>query len=112
MAEKVKDAGFWDRFVRFLVEVIEMVETLAGPGEGAEKKKRVLVLVEKWYRNSGIRIPYLPGPVERWVVRRIAAGMIDSLVEVLKSPALKSGSIPASAGTERTLKRPGIGSAL
>ena len=90
MAEKAKGAGFWDRFVRFLVEVIEMAENLIGPGEGTEKKKRALVLVEKWYRNSGIRIPYLPGPLERWVVKRIAAGMIDSLVEALKRPALKS----------------------
>jgi hypothetical protein len=87
MAEKVKGVGFWDRLVRFLVEVIEMAETLVGPGKGAVKKERALSLVEKWYRNSGIRIPYLPGPVERWVVKRIAAGMIDSLVEALNRPA-------------------------
>jgi len=86
MAEEAKAAGFWGRLVQFLVEVIEMAETLVGPGKGPDKKERALSLVEKWYRNSGIRIPYLPGPIERWVVKRIASGMIDSLVEALNRP--------------------------
>ena len=99
MAEKVERSGFWDRFVRFLAEVIEMAETLSDSADGPEKKKRALDLVVKWYRNSEISIPYLPRPLERWVIKRIASGMIDSLVEVLKSPALKSGaSLPCLPG--------------
>lgn len=86
MENKGKGNGFWDRLVSFLIQAIEISETLLGPGKGPEKKERALDLVEKWYRNSGIRIPYLPGPIERWVVKRIAAGMIDSLVEVLNKP--------------------------
>lgn len=41
--------------------------------------------MEKWYRSSGIRIRYLPAPIERYVVRRIASDLIDALVEVLNS---------------------------
>lgn len=107
MAAKTEGPRFWDRLIRFLAEAIELSETLSGPERGKEKRRRALGWVEQWYRGSGIRIPYLPGPVERWVVRRIAEGMIDSLVELLKRPALKSGS-----NAERTLKQPLVDSAL
>jgi hypothetical protein len=106
MAKKDKRSGFWNRLVAFLVEAIEMAEDLVGPGEGAEKKKRALRFVEAWYRKSGIRIPYLPGPVERWVIRRIAAGMIDPLVEILnrESPTFPRGVKTLSLAMESRLK--------
>lgn len=80
--------SFWDRLLLFLVEVIEVTETLAEPGDGRAKKRHALELVDRWYRACKIRIPYLPRPVERWVVRRIASGLIDSLVELLQKNVL------------------------
>lgn len=76
---------FWQKLVRFLTDVIEVTETLADGASGTEKKAHALDLVEKWYRSSGITIRYLPGPLERLVVRRIASGMIDALVDLLNS---------------------------
>jgi len=90
MGSNAKRTSFWDRLVPFLVEAIEVTETLAEPGDNQAKKQHALELVDQWYRASGIRIPYLPGPVERWVVRRIASGLIDSLVDLLKSRTVKA----------------------
>jgi hypothetical protein len=84
--------SFWNNLVRFLVEVIEVTETLSGPGDGPAKKTHALELVEKWYRLSGISIRWLPGPVERFVVRRIASGLIDALVDLLKRAPAEAGS--------------------
>lgn len=94
MAERTEHSRFWERLTRVLVEAIEMAESLLGPGQGVKKKRRALAWVERWYDASGIRIPYLPGPIERWVVRRIAEGMIDSLVEVLSKPHPTSQTWP------------------
>ncbi len=77
--------SFWQKIVRFLIDVIEVTETLADGAGGKEKKAHALDLVDKWYRTSGITIPYLPGPLERLVVRRIASGLIDGLVDLLNS---------------------------
>lgn len=77
--------SFWQKMVRFLTDVIEVTETLADGAGGEEKKAHALDLVEKWYRSSGITIRYLPGPLERFVVRRIASGLIDALVDLLNS---------------------------
>lgn len=77
--------SFWQKMVRFLTDVIEVTETLADGAKGPEKKAHALDLVEKWYRSSGISIRYLPGPIERFVVRRIASGLIDALVDLLNS---------------------------
>lgn len=77
--------GFWGQLLRFLFEVIEVTETLSADAGSREKKRHALELVEKWYRSSGIRIRYLPAPIERYVVRRIASDLIDALVEVLNS---------------------------
>ncbi len=77
--------SFWQKMVRFLTDVIEVTETLADGASGREKKAHALDLVEKWYRSSGISIRYLPGPIERFVVRRIASGLIDALVDLLNS---------------------------
>jgi hypothetical protein len=77
--------GFWQKLVRFLVEVIEVTETLSEPGDGPAKKAHALDLVAQWYRRSGISIPYLPGPLERMVVRKIASGMIEALLDLLQS---------------------------
>ena len=82
--------SFWDRMLLFLVEVIEVTETLAEPGDGRAKKRHALELVDRWYRACRIRIPYLPRPVERWVVRKIASGLIDSLVDLLQTKVLET----------------------
>ena len=49
------------------------------------KKKHALDLVERWRRELGIRVPWLPAPIERLVVRRIASGLIDGLIDFLKT---------------------------
>lgn len=77
--------GFWQKLFRFLLEVIEVTETLAEDTGSREKKQHAMSLVEKWYRSSGIHIRYLPAPIERYVVRRIASDLIDALVDLLNS---------------------------
>lgn len=85
MATAERFEAFWRKLVVFLGEVIEVTETLAEPGDGAAKKKHALELVERWREELGIRVPWLPGPIERFVVRRIASGLIDGLVDFLKT---------------------------
>jgi hypothetical protein len=76
-------ASFWAKLIRFLTEVIQVTETLSDDASGPQKKAHALDLVDRWYRSSGIRIRYLPVLLERWVVRQIASGLIDGLVEML-----------------------------
>jgi len=87
MLARTEGKSFWTRLIGFLAEVVEITETLVETGNNRAKKAHALELVSRWYRSSGIRIPYIPGPVERWVVRRIASRLIDGLVEVLKNHA-------------------------
>lgn len=75
---------FWTRLVQSLAGIIDLTESLMGPGNGEAKKAHALELVDRWYDASGIDIRGVPKPIERKIVRHIASGLIDALVDLLQ----------------------------
>jgi hypothetical protein len=84
MPTVVPEQKFWPGLVRFAGEIIEVIETLSEPGDEEARRNHARSLIEKWYRASGIRIRYLPGPIERMVVSRLVMGLVEGMSEFLR----------------------------
>ena len=91
MAAKIRTPRFpfWARFFELLVEVIDAAEKMSQLTDGRSKKIYALDLVDKWYRDFGLYLPYVPRAIERRVVRKIASDLIDAVVAFLKSSRIE-----------------------
>ncbi|MCA9432265.1 MAG: hypothetical protein KC940_17265 [Candidatus Omnitrophica bacterium] len=75
---------FWGRLLELLVEVVEAAEKMSGLTDGRSKKLYALDLVDRWYRDFGLDIPYVPRFVERRILRKLASDLIDAVVAFTK----------------------------
>ncbi len=69
---------------------IKQAELVMGPGNGAQKKAKILDLVVQLYNESGVDIPWVPNFLEPRIVRIVAGLLIDLVVQQLN----KSGLMP------------------
>lgn len=81
---------FWGRLLELLVEVVEAAEKMSGLTDGRSKKIYALDLVDRWYRDFGLDIPYIPRFVERRILRKLASDLIDAVVAFTKEPKMRT----------------------
>ncbi|MCA9435653.1 MAG: hypothetical protein KC978_07695 [Candidatus Omnitrophica bacterium] len=81
---------FWGRLLELLVEVVEAAEKMSGITDGRSKKMYALDLVDRWYRDFGLDIPYVPRFVERRILRKLASDLIDAVVAFSKEPKTRT----------------------
>ena len=90
MENKSQTAALWNRALPHVAEAVEAMELLAEPATAPLGKRNLSALLERWFRASGFRIPYLPGPIEKWAVRKIASGLADSLADFIAEATASS----------------------
>ncbi|MCA9410148.1 MAG: hypothetical protein KC944_02980 [Candidatus Omnitrophica bacterium] len=81
---------FWGRLLELLVEVVEAAEKMSRLTDGQSKKMYALDLVDRWYRDFGLGIPYVPRFVERRILRKLASDLIDAVVAFSKEPKTRT----------------------
>lgn len=85
--DRPADVSWWqwltDVLERIVPALVPIVEGIAGPGNGEEKKDLLLEALVQLYLTSGLDIPWVPRSVEIWILRFIGGKLIDEAVDFL-----------------------------